>query len=150
MPPFPRSYWLTTRDKPLIDKYDVYQHLMDYWAETMQDDCYLIAADGWKAETYRVIEKDKKGKEKDKGWACDLVPKALIVARYFAKEQEAIDEARSRAGNRHRPHHRTGRGTRRRGRCFLRTRQGEQGQRHRPAEGDRGRQGGRGRSRRAG
>ena len=77
-------------DKPLIDKYDVYQHLMDYWAETMQDDCYAIAADGWKAETYRIIEKDKKGKEKDKGWACDLVPKALIVARYFAKEQEAI------------------------------------------------------------
>src|SRR5580658_1901696 len=57
----------------LIDKYDVYQHLMDYWAGTMQDDCYLIAADGWKAETSRVIEKDKKGKEKDKGWACDLI-----------------------------------------------------------------------------
>ncbi len=65
---------------------------MDYWAETMQDDCYLIAADGWKAETYRVIETDKKGKEKDKGWACDLVPKPLIVARYFAKEQAAIDQ----------------------------------------------------------
>ena len=78
--------------KPLIDPYDVYQHLMDYWAETMQDDCYLIAADGWKAETYRVIEKDKKGKEKDKGWTCDLVPKPLIVARYFAAEQEAIDK----------------------------------------------------------
>src|SRR5262249_23553473 len=78
--------------KPLSDKYDVYQHLMDYWAETMQDDCYLIAADGWKAEPYRILEKDKKGKEKDKGWACDLVPKALIVARYFTKEQEAIGQ----------------------------------------------------------
>jgi type I restriction enzyme M protein len=78
--------------QPLIDKYDVYQHLMDYWAETMQDDCYLIAADGWKAETYRIVEEDKKGKEKDKGWTCDLVPKSLIVARYFAKEQEAIDQ----------------------------------------------------------
>jgi type I restriction enzyme M protein len=78
-------------NKPLIDKYDVYQHLMDYWAETMQDDCYIIASDGWKAETYRIIEKDKKGKEKDKGWACDLVPKSLIVARYFAKEQKAIE-----------------------------------------------------------
>jgi methylase of polypeptide subunit release factors len=78
--------------EPLIDKYDVYQHLMDYWAEAMQDDCYLIAADGWKVETYRIIEKDKKGKEKDKGWTCDLVPKALIVAHYFAKEQEAIDK----------------------------------------------------------
>ena len=42
-------------DKPLIDKYDVYQHLMDYWSEVMQDDAYLIAADGWKAETYRII-----------------------------------------------------------------------------------------------
>ena len=65
---------------------------MDYWAETIQDDCYLIAADGWKAETYRIVEKDKKGKERDKGWACDLVPKALIVARCFATEQEAITQ----------------------------------------------------------
>ena len=65
---------------------------MDYWAETMQDDCYLIAVDGWKAETYRVIETDKKGKEKDKGWACDLIPKLLIAARYYAKEQAAIDQ----------------------------------------------------------
>ena len=78
--------------KPLIDHYDVYQHLMDYWAQTMQDDAYLIATDGWKAETYRVIERDKKGKEKDKGWTCDLVPKALLVARYFAKEQATIDQ----------------------------------------------------------
>ncbi len=77
--------------QPLIDNYAVYQHLMDYWAATMQDDCYLIAADGWKAETARIIEQDKKGKEKDKGWTCDLVPKELIVARYFAKEQAAID-----------------------------------------------------------
>jgi type I restriction enzyme M protein len=77
--------------KPLFDKYDVYQHLMEYWEETLQDDCYLIAADGWKAETYRIIEKDKKGKETDKGWACDLVPKTLIFGRYFSQEQEAID-----------------------------------------------------------
>ena len=79
-------------NKPLIDAYDVYQHLMDYWAGTMQDDVYLIAADGWKAETTRIIEKDKKGKEKDKGWTCDLIPKPFIVARYFAKEQAAIDQ----------------------------------------------------------
>ena len=79
-------------NKPLIDAYDIYQHLMDYWAETMQDDCYLVALDGWKVETYRVIETDKKGKQKDKGWTCDLIPKPLIVARYYAKEQSAIDE----------------------------------------------------------
>lgn len=79
-------------DKPLIDKYSVYQHLMDYWVEAMQDDCYLVAADGWKAVTYRVVEKDKKGKEKDKGWACDLVPRFLVVNRYFSAEQKAIDK----------------------------------------------------------
>ncbi len=78
--------------KPLIDKYDVYQHLMDYWAQTLQDDCYLIATEGWKAETYRIIETDKKGKEKDKGWVCDLIPKPLMVARYYAKKQAAIDQ----------------------------------------------------------
>jgi type I restriction enzyme M protein len=80
---------------PLIDAYDVYQHLMDYWAETMQDDAYFIAAEGWKAETHRVIEKAKTGKKKgqdvDKGWACDLIPKEFIVHRYFADEQVAID-----------------------------------------------------------
>lgn len=83
--------------QPLIKSYEVYQHLMDYWAGTMQDDLYLIAADGWKANTYRVIEqkKNKDGKvtkEVDKGWACDLLPKALIVARYFAAEQAAIEQ----------------------------------------------------------
>ena len=77
--------------KDLVDCYDVYQHLMDYWAEVMQDDCYLIAMDGWKAETYRILEVNKKGKEIDKGWACDLVPKDLIVARYFASQQGAIE-----------------------------------------------------------
>jgi type I restriction enzyme M protein len=77
----------------LIDPYAVYQHLTDYWAATMQDDCYLIAADGWVAKTSRILETDKKGKTKDKGWTCDLVPKPLIVARYFAKEQADIDAA---------------------------------------------------------
>jgi type I restriction enzyme M protein len=73
--------------QPLLDAYDIFQHLMDYWAEVMQDDAYMIAAQGWKAETYRVIDK-KTGK--DKGWDCDLVPKTLIVARYFAKEAAEI------------------------------------------------------------
>jgi type I restriction enzyme M protein len=28
----------TFRAAPLLDAYDVYQHLMDYWGTTMQDD----------------------------------------------------------------------------------------------------------------
>jgi type I restriction enzyme M protein len=81
----------TFKSAKLLDAYDIYQHLMDYWAETMQDDCYLIVADGWVAKSARIVETDKKGKSKDKGWICDLIPKSLIVARYFAKEQAACD-----------------------------------------------------------
>ncbi|MBV6519499.1 MAG: type I restriction-modification system subunit M [Candidatus Brocadia sp.] len=67
----------------LIDKYDVYQHLMVYWSETMQDDVYALVSDGW--EVGREIERDKKQ------WEGRLIPKGLIVARYFAAEQKAID-----------------------------------------------------------
>jgi type I restriction enzyme M protein len=80
----------------LVDPYAVYQHLMGYWAETMQDDAYLIAEDGWKAQPYRVMETRKNkdgslGKTVDKGWACDLVPKALLVQHHFATEQAELD-----------------------------------------------------------
>jgi type I restriction enzyme M protein len=84
-------------DAPLLNSYDLYQHLMDYWEETMQDDCYFLVIDGWKVSTHRLIEvkKNKQGekiKEVDKGWSCDLVPKTLIVARYFASEQDSINK----------------------------------------------------------
>ena len=42
---------------------------MDYWAETMQADAYLIAADGWVAKPAHIVETDKKGKRTDKQWA---------------------------------------------------------------------------------
>ncbi|MDQ2886979.1 MAG: SAM-dependent methyltransferase, partial [Chloroflexota bacterium] len=57
----------------LIDTYDVYQHLMSYWVDTMQDDVYMIALDGWKANS-------------------DLVPPQLVIKRYFAAEQQAIEQ----------------------------------------------------------
>lgn len=82
----------TYTGKVLMDKYDVYQHLMNYWNETMQDDCYLIAVDGWKAEPYRILVKNKTGKETDKGWDCDLVPKTLVIDRYFIAEKKAIEK----------------------------------------------------------
>lgn len=73
----------------LIDKYDIYQHLMAYWAETMQDDMHLIAVDGWKAELEAV--EGKKGEVE-----CDLVLKYLVVNRYFASEKQAIEELESK------------------------------------------------------
>ena len=83
------------QDQPLIDAYAVYQLLLDQWAETMQDDVYAISAEGWRAEPYRVLETDKKGKTKDKGWACDLVPKELLVRQLFAGDLELIEALRA-------------------------------------------------------
>jgi type I restriction enzyme M protein len=82
----------TYTGKPLMDKYDVYQHLMDYWNEVMQDDLYQIAEDGWVATPYRIIEKNKKtGKETDKGWTCDLIPPSLMINQYFKTDKEALE-----------------------------------------------------------
>jgi type I restriction enzyme M protein len=71
--------------KALMDKYDVYQHLMNYWNEVMQDDCYLIAVDGWKAEL-SIIKQTKSATV----WDCDLVPKTLVIDRYFGVEKRFI------------------------------------------------------------
>jgi type I restriction enzyme M protein len=79
-------------DNALIDKYDIYQRLMTYWFETMQDDCYMISLEGWKAETYRIVVENKAKKKVDKGWACDLVPKDLLINRYFQTEKQAINQ----------------------------------------------------------
>jgi type I restriction enzyme M protein len=64
----------------------MYQHLMAYWSETMQDDMYILVSDGWQAG--REIEKQEKKKE----WAGRLIPKELIIARYFAAGQAAIEK----------------------------------------------------------
>jgi len=69
------------KGKNLVDAYSVYQHLMNYWNETMKDDVYLIVEDGWTANVRRILEKNNKGKEVDKGWTCDLIPKELIIKK---------------------------------------------------------------------
>ncbi|CAA9892000.1 Type I restriction enzyme, modification chain [Candidatus Methylobacter favarea] len=72
---------------PLIDQYDVYQSLMTYWLESMKDDIYLISEGGWKAELTHVLNKSGKVSE----IICELIPKPLMINRYFKKEQAAID-----------------------------------------------------------
>jgi type I restriction enzyme M protein len=93
----------TFRKAPLLDAYDVYQRLMDYWAETMQDDTYLISAEGWvkgaqPREIRQVKNKDNKlvwpeGHDYLKGkrrFKSDLVPASLLIVKYFWKERDAI------------------------------------------------------------
>ncbi|WP_207544730.1 type I restriction-modification system subunit M [Mycolicibacterium conceptionense] len=90
---------------PLLDEYDVYEQLMTYWHTQMHDDVYLIMNDGWfdAAKPRKTIEdKDRKlseapdlvvgsGRSATK-YKMDLIPPALIVARYFADEQAKIDD----------------------------------------------------------
>lgn len=77
-------------NKPLIGQYDIYQHLLDYWNETLKDDVYLIVEDGWVAKVKRILEKNKKGTEVDKGWTCDLIPKELVINRFLASEYQEL------------------------------------------------------------
>ena len=97
-------------DVPLLDEYDIYEQLMTYWHEVMHDDVYLIMSDGWldAAKPRRTIE-DKVRKLSEtpdlvigKGRAAtrykmDLIPPALIVARYFADEQAQLDDLNASA-----------------------------------------------------
>jgi type I restriction enzyme M protein len=71
------------KEKNLVDAYSVYQHLMNYWNQSMKDDIYLIVEDGWTANVRRIMEKNNKGKEVDKGWTCDLIPKELIINKFI-------------------------------------------------------------------
>jgi type I restriction enzyme M protein len=80
----------------LIDPYDVYQHLMDYWETTMQDDVYLIAQTGWvdAAKPRHILAtKEQKSKEQPdftvgkQKFKSDLIPATLLIARYFTAER---------------------------------------------------------------
>ena len=88
------------RDLPLISAYDVYQRLMDYWDEVMQDDVHLVVSDGWvEAAKPRATIEDRHRQIKEapdltvqrRRYKMDLVPPRLIVARWFAAEQAEVD-----------------------------------------------------------
>ncbi|MWY86381.1 type I restriction endonuclease subunit M, partial [Francisella tularensis] len=85
----------------LLSRYEVYQLLMNYWAETMQDDVYVLVQDGWaagKVLRQLVVKKGEKLKETpdliiDKSkYKSDLIPPRLIVDRYFGEQQQQIDQ----------------------------------------------------------
>lgn len=71
----------------LIDKYDLYQHLMSYWLETMQDDLYLIVSEGWQVGS--EVEFDKKVFE------GKLIPKSIIILNHFGLSQASINDLES-------------------------------------------------------
>lgn len=87
------------KDIALLDKYDVYQVLMTYWLEVMSDDFYSLFSTGsWidsnEIEVFYKEQKKKKTEDETKlkevGWEGKLIPKELIIERYFAKEADDI------------------------------------------------------------
>jgi type I restriction enzyme M protein len=95
---------LTFTGAPLLDKYAVYQILMDYWAETFQDDVYMLALEGWSPPALvRLVRKDDKDKDVEKPdlvvgsgksaqkFKMDFIAPALVIEHYFAAEQAALD-----------------------------------------------------------
>jgi type I restriction enzyme M protein len=70
----------------LVNAYAPYEHLMNYWAETLQDDCYLISRDGWKVELLPPAKKNASWED----YFCDLLPVEVVVGVTFAEERDRI------------------------------------------------------------
>ena len=85
----------------LIDKYDVYQVLLAYWNEVMNDDVSLIISepDGYaNARATDNIEEEitqgkNKGEMKVTGWEGRLIPKSIVIDAFFREEKNTIEEA---------------------------------------------------------
>lgn len=83
----------------ILDNYDVYDCLLNYWNEKMQDDVYIIKEFGYasardidyvyakkkvKNENGETVEEDDKSKTKSFDGA--LIPKEILETTYFSKE----------------------------------------------------------------
>lgn len=90
-------------DSLFLDSYDIYDCLMNYWNEKLQDDVYAIKAYGYgiardieytyaqkkaKDENGETIMVDDKSKVKSFDGA--LIPRTIIEAEYFADEHAAL------------------------------------------------------------
>ncbi|WP_233144560.1 type I restriction-modification system subunit M [Methyloprofundus sedimenti] len=89
----------------LLSKYDIYQILMNYWEEVMQDDVYVLTQDGWAAAKQLrelVAKKGEKLKEtpdliiNKAKYKAELISPALIVKRYFQTEQTALEKLQTK------------------------------------------------------
>ena len=94
----------------LLDKYDVYQVLLAYWNETMNDDVLLVIQDDDGYGVARITDdikeepkeskkakkegsKEKKAKEpKVIGWEGRIIPKQIVLYAFFEVEQKDISQ----------------------------------------------------------
>lgn len=88
----------------LLDNYEVYDYLLNYWNEKLQDDVYIIKTSGY--ESGREIEreygkkkvKDEQGveievndKKKFKSFDGLLIPRTIIEKEYFKDKLDEIE-----------------------------------------------------------
>lgn len=89
----------------LVDEYNVYEQLMDYWHSVMHDDVFLVMNEGWSEASKprpTIEDKDRKlsenpdlvvgyGRSANK-YKMDLIPPSVIIERYFNDEQAKVDQ----------------------------------------------------------
>ena len=89
----------------LLNKYDCYEVLLLYWNEIMNDDVLIIKQNGFEfAKNIEFQYKESKKKKNDDetkevkldkqtiGFNGVLIPKELIINKFFQKERNAIEE----------------------------------------------------------
>ena len=94
----------------LLDNYDVYDYLLNYWNEKLQDDVYIIKASGYEAG--REIEyvyaqkkqKDESGEtvsvddtSKLKSFKGAIIPREILECEYFRDELNELNELKEKA-----------------------------------------------------
>lgn len=88
----------------LLDKYDVYQVLLGYWTEIMNDDVSLIVYDKAGYDNARVTDNieevvksgKNKGQIKVSGWDGRLIPKEIVIDEFFGSEKQTIQATENR------------------------------------------------------
>ena len=87
------------KETKLVSDYDVYQVFMDYVADTLSDDVYAIAQNGWlSARDLTPVEKGDKqtpnlilGSGRNaKKFISEIIPPELVAKRYFAQILDQI------------------------------------------------------------
>ncbi|MCD8290152.1 MAG: type I restriction-modification system subunit M [Prevotella sp.] len=79
----------------LVDAYALYDRMMNYWAETMQDDCYMVSNDGW------VLPSDLRPIKKKCFYTdimCDLLPVDIVLDEFFTNDIEGINQVQQEIG----------------------------------------------------
>ena len=60
---------------------------MSYWEDTMQDDTYLVSFNGWNISLVDIKDKN----DKVKGWDSELIPKDIVISKYFSKQRDELE-----------------------------------------------------------